>query len=95
MWHLQDSNCEGFPQLNHKPCFCSEKNGPHLSPLANRGSKIFSAFGKFLKSKDPKDHSEEDLLVELKALDEHLKAHDVCVICRTTILKCVSFYLLF
>ncbi|KAL0539298.1 hypothetical protein IC582_023501 [Cucumis melo] len=40
------------------------------------GSKIFSAFGKFLKSKNPKDHSEEDLLVELKALDEHLKAHD-------------------
>lgn len=77
MWHLQDSNCEGFPQLNHKLCFCSEKNCP-LSPLANRGSKIFSAFTKFLKSKDPKDHSEQNLLEELKALDEHLKAH-VCM----------------
>lgn len=32
----------------------------------------------FLKSKDPNDGSEEALLNELKALNEHLKAH-VCV----------------
>ena len=31
----------------------------------------------FLKSKDPSDGSEQALLTELKALDEHLKAH-VC-----------------
>lgn len=31
----------------------------------------------FLKSKDPNDGSEQALLNELKALDEHLKAH-VC-----------------
>jgi hypothetical protein len=33
---------------------------------------------KFVKSKDPNDGSEQALLDELKALDEHLKAH-VCV----------------
>lgn len=38
-----------------------------------RGSKIFSSFIKFLKSKDPSDGSEQALLDELKALDEHLK----------------------
>ncbi|XP_022139339.1 glutathione S-transferase DHAR2-like [Momordica charantia] len=39
------------------------------------GSNIFGAFVKFLKSKDPNDGSEQALLVELKTLDEHLKAH--------------------
>ncbi|XP_042968383.1 glutathione S-transferase DHAR2-like [Carya illinoinensis] len=43
---------------------------------AQRGSKIFVAFVKFLTSKDPDhDGSEQALLNELKALDEHLKAH--------------------
>ncbi|XP_022985936.1 uncharacterized protein LOC111483829 isoform X1 [Cucurbita maxima] len=39
------------------------------------GSKINGAFVKFLKSKDPSDGSEQALLEELKALNEHLKAH--------------------
>nr|AZL41271.1 dehydroascorbate reductase 2 [Datisca glomerata] len=39
------------------------------------GSKIFGVFSKFLKSKDPNDGSEQALLDELKALDEHLTAH--------------------
>lgn len=39
------------------------------------GSKIFGSFIAFLKSKDPNDGSEQALLNELKALDEHLKAH--------------------
>ncbi|KAF5467230.1 hypothetical protein F2P56_017077 [Juglans regia] len=43
--------------------------------FASVGSKIFEAFVKFLKSKDPNDGSEQALLNELKALDEHLKAH--------------------
>lgn len=43
------------------------------------GSKIFPSFVKFLKSKDPNDGSEQALLDELKALDEHLKAH-VCFV---------------
>ncbi|KAA8534263.1 hypothetical protein F0562_031780 [Nyssa sinensis] len=51
---------------------------PPLSPppeLASVGSKIFPSFVKFLKSKDPSDGSEQALLDELKALDEHLKEH--------------------
>ncbi|XP_008794549.2 probable glutathione S-transferase DHAR1, cytosolic [Phoenix dactylifera] len=39
------------------------------------GSKIFPSFVKFLRSKDPNDGSETTLLDELRALDEHLKAH--------------------
>ncbi|OWM70103.1 glutathione S-transferase DHAR2 [Punica granatum] len=39
------------------------------------GSKIFMSFVKFLKSKDASDGSEQALLDELKALDDHLKAH--------------------
>ncbi|XP_030481731.2 glutathione S-transferase DHAR2 [Cannabis sativa] len=39
------------------------------------GSNIFSAFSTFLKSKDSSDGSEQALLTELKALEEHLKAH--------------------
>ncbi|KAL8524870.1 hypothetical protein ACS0TY_014474 [Phlomoides rotata] len=38
-----------------------------------RGSKLLPTFVKFLKSKDPNDGSEQALLDELKALDEHLK----------------------
>ncbi|CAA2987568.1 glutathione S-transferase DHAR2-like [Olea europaea var. sylvestris] len=50
---------------------------PSLSPppeISSVGSKIFPSFVKFLKSKDPSDGSEQALLNELKALDEHLKA---------------------
>ncbi|OMO89829.1 hypothetical protein CCACVL1_07610 [Corchorus capsularis] len=43
--------------------------------FASVGSKIFGSFVTFLKSKDASDGSEEALLNELKALDEHLKAH--------------------
>ncbi|KAJ6429078.1 hypothetical protein OIU84_020671 [Salix udensis] len=43
--------------------------------FASMGSKIFPSFVKFLKSKDPNDGTEQALLEELKALDEHLKAH--------------------
>ncbi|KAI4351114.1 hypothetical protein L6164_005499 [Bauhinia variegata] len=39
------------------------------------GSKIFGSFVSFLKSKDPNDGTEQALLNELKALDDHLKAH--------------------
>uniref|UniRef100_A0A5B7BX57 Putative glutathione S-transferase DHAR2-like n=1 Tax=Davidia involucrata TaxID=16924 RepID=A0A5B7BX57_DAVIN len=57
-----------------------EEKYPHtpLSPppeISSVGSKIFPSFVKFLKSKDPSDGSEQALLDELKALDEHLKAH--------------------
>lgn len=40
---------------------------------ATVGSKIFSTFIGFLKSKDPNDGTEQALLNELRALDEHLK----------------------
>ncbi|GLT93139.1 hypothetical protein SLE2022_109440 [Rubroshorea leprosula] len=45
---------------------------PELPPV---GSKIFGSFVKFVKSKDPNDGSEQALLDELRALDEHLKGH--------------------
>lgn len=51
---------------------------PSLSPnpeFASVGSKIFSAFVNFLTSKDPNDGTEQALLDELKALDDHLKSH--------------------
>ncbi|KAJ9684111.1 hypothetical protein PVL29_016553 [Vitis rotundifolia] len=51
---------------------------PRLAPPPEHssvGSKIFPAFVKFLKSKDPNDGSEQALLDELKALDDHLKDH--------------------
>ncbi|KAJ8432707.1 hypothetical protein Cgig2_014442 [Carnegiea gigantea] len=51
---------------------------PSLSPnpeFASVGSKIFSAFINFLKSKDPNDGTEQALLDELKPLDDHLKSH--------------------
>ncbi|KAJ8542227.1 hypothetical protein K7X08_017093 [Anisodus acutangulus] len=43
--------------------------------FASVGSKIFPTFVSFLKSKDPSDGTEQALLDELKALEEHLKAH--------------------
>uniref|UniRef100_A0A7N0UCP3 Dehydroascorbate reductase n=1 Tax=Kalanchoe fedtschenkoi TaxID=63787 RepID=A0A7N0UCP3_KALFE len=43
--------------------------------FASVGSKIFPAFVTFLKSKDASDGSEQALLNELEALDNHLKAH--------------------
>ncbi|KAL8533385.1 hypothetical protein ACS0TY_009681 [Phlomoides rotata] len=49
---------------------------PPLTPppeVSSVGSKILPCFVKFLKSKDPTDGSEQALLDELKALDEHLK----------------------
>lgn len=39
------------------------------------GSKIFSSFVAFVKSKDPNDGTEQTLLSELKAFDDHLKAN--------------------
>ncbi|CAL0300472.1 unnamed protein product [Lupinus luteus] len=45
------------------------------SEFASVGSKLFGSFVSFLKSKDQNDGTEQALLVELKALDEHLKAH--------------------
>jgi glutathione S-transferase len=52
-------------------------NPPLVTPpeYASVGSKIFSCFVTFLKSKDPTDGSEKALLNELQALEEHLKAH--------------------
>ncbi|KAL2555694.1 Glutathione S-transferase DHAR2 [Forsythia ovata] len=52
-------------------------HSPSLSPppeVSSVGSKIFPSYVKFLKSKDPSDGSEQALLDELKALNEHLKA---------------------
>ncbi|XP_058182416.1 uncharacterized protein LOC131300535 [Rhododendron vialii] len=51
---------------------------PSLTPppeAASVAPKIFPSFVKFLKSKDPSDGTEQALLDELKALDEHLKGH--------------------
>lgn len=39
------------------------------------GSNIFASFSSFLKSKDSNDGTEQALLAELNALDEHLKAN--------------------
>lgn len=52
------------------------------------GSKIFPSFVKFLKSKDPNDGSEQALLDELRALNEHLKAH-VCVVYHNQKIACL------
>uniref|UniRef100_A0A1D1YMH2 Glutathione S-transferase DHAR2 n=1 Tax=Anthurium amnicola TaxID=1678845 RepID=A0A1D1YMH2_9ARAE len=43
--------------------------------FASVGSKVFSSFVEFLKSKDPNNGSEQGLVDELHALDEHLKDH--------------------
>ncbi|KAL3523765.1 hypothetical protein ACH5RR_016599 [Cinchona calisaya] len=43
--------------------------------VSSVGSKVLPSFVKFLKSKDPNDGTEQALLEELKALDEHLKSH--------------------
>ncbi|CAN6471248.1 unnamed protein product [Victoria cruziana] len=51
---------------------------PPLAPpteVASVGSKVFISFIKFLKSKDPNDGTEQALLDELRALNEHLKEH--------------------
>ncbi|KAF7131599.1 hypothetical protein RHSIM_Rhsim09G0160000 [Rhododendron simsii] len=56
---------------------CRQHN-PSLTPppeAASGAPKIFPSFVKFLKSKDPSDDTEQALLDELKALDEHLKEH--------------------
>ncbi|KAI9128429.1 hypothetical protein K1719_001422 [Acacia pycnantha] len=45
------------------------------SEFASVGSKIFGSFVSFLKSKDPNDGTEQALLDELKALNDHLQAH--------------------
>ncbi|OVA03551.1 Glutathione S-transferase [Macleaya cordata] len=45
------------------------------SEYASVGSKIFGSFVQFLKSKDASDGTEQTLLAELSALEEHLKAH--------------------
>ncbi|KAE8694548.1 putative glutathione S-transferase DHAR4 [Hibiscus syriacus] len=57
-----------------------EEKYPHPSlktppEFASVGSNIFGTVVTFLKSKDANDGSEQALLNELKALDEHLKAH--------------------
>ncbi|CAH8390948.1 unnamed protein product [Eruca vesicaria subsp. sativa] len=44
--------------------------------FASVGSNIFSTFVSFLKSKDSNDGTEQALLVELEALEDHLKSHD-------------------
>jgi chloride intracellular channel protein 1 len=48
-----------------------------ISPaeFASVGSNIFGSFVSFLKSKDSNDGTEQALVAELNALDEHLKAH--------------------
>ncbi|GAA0141646.1 transferase [Lithospermum erythrorhizon] len=50
---------------------------PLITPpeFATVGSKIFSSFVAFLKSKDSNDGTEQTLLAELKAFDEHLEGH--------------------
>ncbi|KAJ1400197.1 Thioredoxin-like superfamily [Sesbania bispinosa] len=45
------------------------------SEFASVGSKIFGSFVSFLKSKDANDGTEQALVAELNALEEHLKAH--------------------
>ncbi|XVE52747.1 hypothetical protein DITRI_Ditri02bG0148200 [Diplodiscus trichospermus] len=49
--------------------------------FASVGSKIFGTFITFLKSKDANDGSEQALLDELKALDEHLKGQARSIHC--------------
>lgn len=51
---------------------------PSLAPnpeFSSVGSKIFSAFVSFLKSKDANDGTEKALVDELTALNEHLKSN--------------------
>ncbi|KAL8162184.1 hypothetical protein V2J09_013673 [Rumex salicifolius] len=45
------------------------------SEFSSVGSKIFSSFVSFLKSKNPSDGTEKNLVDELKAFDDHLKAN--------------------
>ncbi|KAG2321225.1 hypothetical protein Bca52824_014438 [Brassica carinata] len=44
--------------------------------FASVGSNIFSTFVSFVKSKNSNDGTEKALLVELQALEDHLKSHD-------------------
>ncbi|KAI3958254.1 hypothetical protein MKW92_002633, partial [Papaver armeniacum] len=46
-----------------------------LSEYSSVGSKLFGSFVTFLKSKDASDDSEQALVSELSALEDHLKAH--------------------
>ncbi|KAF3771614.1 Glutathione S-transferase [Nymphaea thermarum] len=46
---------------------------PHDKAAA--GSKIFSAFINFLKSKDPSDATAQELINELKSFNDHIKEH--------------------
>ncbi len=39
------------------------------------GLNVFQAFTSYLKVKNPDDKSKDELLKELAALDEHLRAH--------------------
>ena len=41
------------------------------------GSKVFPSFVKFLKSSDPSDDTEANLLAELEALEASLATHGV------------------
>ncbi|KAI3934083.1 hypothetical protein MKW92_029801 [Papaver armeniacum] len=45
------------------------------SEYSSVGSKLFGSFVTFLKSKDASDDSEQALVSELSALEDHLKAH--------------------
>ncbi|KAI3890213.1 hypothetical protein MKW92_002673 [Papaver armeniacum] len=45
------------------------------SEYSSVGSKLFGSFVTFLKSKDASDGSEQALVSELSALEDHLKAH--------------------
>ncbi|MCL7032440.1 hypothetical protein MKW94_018478, partial [Papaver nudicaule] len=45
------------------------------SEFASVGSRIYGYFDTFLKSEDASDGSEQALISELSALDEHLEAH--------------------
>ncbi|KAH0979797.1 hypothetical protein GBA52_006974 [Prunus armeniaca] len=69
--------------LSDKPKWFTEVNPEGKVPVVKFDDKwvadsdviIFGSFVTFVKSKDPSDGSEQALVNELKALDEHLKAH--------------------
>ncbi|CAM6036518.1 unnamed protein product [Sphagnum compactum] len=88
-WFLE-ANPEGkVPVIKHEGKWVAdsdvitkilEETYPQLSLVtpedkASVGSKIFSSFVKFLKSKDPSDGSEHALVEELKTLNEYLKTN--------------------
>ncbi|KAL3679044.1 hypothetical protein R1sor_022000 [Riccia sorocarpa] len=45
------------------------------SEFKNVGAQIFQLFAEYLKSKKVEDSSKQQLLDELKALDQHLREH--------------------